>query len=140
MQAEMERMRQEFAKLSRGEEVSKDVILDAAAKARRDSVASKRQSMIMLITESESSANIPEQLQEESNGVHETNGDSAPSENGGRGASGEPLSPPTRRSEKVEMLPTYERTEIPAFEKEVIENMKEEVDEARKLAEEWENR
>ena len=78
--------------------------------------------------------------------MEESNGEVA-SENGvGRGggstsAAQESVPSPTpKKYGGVEMMPTYKRSEIPAFEKEVIENMKEEVDEARKLAEEWENR
>ena len=100
LQQEMERLKADFAKLATAGENAEN-LTESEVKARRNSIASKRQSMIRLLSESEDDDVL--------------------------------MVPPEPAPHPVNIA--REISEEP-----VIEVMREEVDEARKLAEEWEHK
>ncbi len=159
LQVELEKLRAEFHKLAKapggasgdgsgagpgedGEENADDVQLSEQARARRNSMASKRQSMIRLISESESSGNLPAMLQhcattdEVPSTIREDEDDEA--EESEAKMNGEAEESGSRKQSAYPPEPI--NYVVPNTETELIESMKEEVEEARKLAEDWEAR
>ena len=144
LQAEVEKLRAEFHKLARAgapAATSTDHNDDAEQvmtpeQARRNSVvAHNRQNMMRLISESESSANVNQMLNGGENNNNNNDEEEGGGEDGEEVITATPSRPPPQRfsPHPVVYVP-------PATENELIESMKEEVDEARKLAEEWEQR
>ena len=124
LQAEVEKMRQDITKLMKvGDQPGAAASGSDASSARRSSVASaQRQSMIRLISESESSSHVPGVI---ANSNTAANGD-------------ETLPEEVEPEEEQPVASPVPMTTVAPEQQEIIESMKEEVDEARKLAEEWE--
>ncbi len=137
LQMELERLRNEFHKMVKGEELSsKDANADPeTTRARRNSVASKRQSMIGFISESVSSSNVPAMLQQQQS-VDDTIDEVVEEEPTTKPAATGVGSAPETSTAPVRKEPlTYV---VPNTEQELIDSMQEEVEEARRLAEDWE--
>ena len=151
LQAEVIKLRQEFAKLSAGGDNSNETMSEDQVQKRKNSIQMKRQSMIRLISESEDDdaappplpTSVKEPSQEKETPKPERKSrksqekEQKPSEpipttpsiqEEPEQPSPPPNPPPVERASTIDEIPQE------------IEEMREEVDEARKLAEEWENK
>ncbi|XP_059091997.1 glutamic acid-rich protein-like isoform X3 [Tigriopus californicus] len=127
LQIELERLKAEFQKMSSHKQEGHEDNPETQAKI--NSVANKRrQSIVRLLSESD----VPSMLA----AAAAAEEDKPPAKE--KTITEEDECPEPVGQRQFDVLPPFVRTEIPAFEDEVIETMKEEVDEARKLAEEWE--
>lgn len=129
LQAEVVKLRQEFAKIAAGGDSNTEALTESQVAARKNSIQMKRQSMIRLISESEDDE-TPIYTKEISNEKEQktTNTSDSVSSNTVNNEPIQPTQPPIERAATIEEVPQE------------IEEMREEVDEARRLAEEWENK
>ena len=131
LQAEMEKLKQEFSKLAAASGKDDPNLTEVQMRARRNSIATKRQSMIKLLSEDEDDdfmSNPP------------------PPAAAAAAAAAAPSSSSEGTNDQTEQAPASEHPAQQHLESEVIaeepivEVMREEVDEALKLAEEWEHK
>jgi len=129
LQQEMENLKKDFAKLAAASGKDDPTLSEVQVRNRRNSIASKRQSMIKLLSEDEDDdfmTNPPPP-------AAATNPSSAAATEAA--ASSDTATPVT---EQATAVPDQELTEEVIDEEPIVEVMREEVDEALKLAEEWE--